>query len=287
MTTHTTTTTTVTTVAPLGYVEGHRTTLRRVLHSEWIKIRSLRSTWITGAAILLVIVGFGVISSLVANGDITAQGPGPGGPGSESAGPLATVLTGANLAVLIVAVLGSVVGAREFVTGMIRTSFSAVPKRLPVLWSKLVAFTVSVLPFVAIGVVAAFFIGMSLLGSGGAATVSWGDDGVARSVLGTAYYIVGLGIIGVAVGILLRSTAAAIGVVLGAVLFLPALASAILPAGWDGVLKYLPSNAADAFTSLGQATSSSLTPVVGAVVFTAWIIVAVAGAAWAVLRRDA
>jgi len=282
MTTHATT---VNTVAPLGHVDGHPTTLRRVMHSEWIKIRSLRSTWITAAAILLVIVGFGVISSLVANGDITAQGPGPGGPGS--AGPLSTVLTGANFAVLIVAVMGSVVGAREFATGMIRTTFSAVPRRLPVLWSKLVAFTASILPVVAIGVVATFFIGMSLLGSGGAATVSWSDDGVARSVLGTAYYIVGLGIIGVAVGILLRSTAAAIGVVLGAVLFLPALASALLPAGWDGVLKYLPSNAADAFTSLGQATGSMLTPGIGAVVFTAWIAIAIAGAAWAVLRRDA
>ena len=280
-------TTAVSAAAPLGHVDGHPTTLRRVLRSEWIKIRSLRSTWITAAAILLVIVGLGVISSLVANGDITPQGPGPGGPGSGSTGPLSTVLTGANLAVLIVAVMGAVVGAREFATGMIRTTFSAVPKRLPVLWSKLVAFTVSVLPAVAIGVVGAFFIGMSLLGAGGAATVSWSDDGVARSVLGTAYYIVGLGIIGVAVGILLRSTAAAIGVVLGAVLFLPALASALLPAGWDEVLKYLPSNAADAFTGMGQATGSVLTPGVGAGVFTAWIAIAIAGAAWAFVRKDA
>ena len=89
----------------------------------------------------------------------------------------------------------------------------------------------------------------------------------------------GLGIIGVAVGILLRSTAAAIGVVLGAVLFLPVLASVLLPAGWDQVLRYLPSNAANAFTSIGQGTGTSLTPGIGAAVFTAWIAIAIVSAA--------
>ena len=70
-------------------------------------------------------------------------------------------------------------------------------------------------------------------------------------------------------------------------LFLPVLASSLLPAGWDELLKYLPSNAADAFTSIGQATGTLLTPGIGAAVFTAWIAVAMVGAAWAVLRRDA
>ena len=41
---------------------AHRTTGARVLRSEWIKTRSLRSTWITAASILLVIVGFGVLA---------------------------------------------------------------------------------------------------------------------------------------------------------------------------------------------------------------------------------
>jgi ABC-type transport system involved in multi-copper enzyme maturation permease subunit len=284
-----TATTEATTSSPLGHVDGHPTTLRRVLRSEWIKILSLRSTWITAAAILLVIVGFGVVSSLVANGDITPQGgpgPGPGGPASDG-GPLSTVLTGANLAVLIVAVMGALIGAREYATGMIRNTFSAVPKRLPVLWSKLVAFASVYLPVVAVGVVAVFFIGMSVLSAGGASTVSWSDGGVARAVLGSAYYIVGLGIIGVAVGILLRSTAAAIGVVLGAILFLPTLASALLPSSWDEVLKYLPSNAENAFTSIGETTGTMLTPGIGAAVFTAWIVIAIAGAAWAMLGRDA
>ncbi len=276
----------VTTDAPLGTVEGHPTSMPRVLYSEWIKIRTLRSTWITLASIVLVIVLLGIISAMVASGDISPQG-GPGAGRARSLGPLSTVLAGANLAVLIVAVMGAIAGAREFSTGMIRTTFSAVPKRLPVLWSKLITFTVIVLPVVAVCVVAAFFLGMRVLDAGGAATVAWSDDGVARSVLGTAYYIVGLGLIGLAIGILLRSTAASIGVVIGAVIFLPALASALLPSSWDDILKYLPSNAGTAFTGSSQVGATLLTPGTGFLVFTAWIALAIIGAAIVLTRRDA
>ena len=272
-----------TTTSPLGTVDGHSTSLVRVLNSEWIKMRTLRSTWITLVAIVLVIIAFGLISAMVSSGRISTQGGGP----PRSLGPLSLVLAGANLAVLIVAVMGAIVGAREFSTGMIRATFSAVPKRLPVLWSKLIVFTVVVLPIVAVSVVAVFFLGMRVLSGAGAATVAWSDDGVARSVLGTAFYIAGLGIIGLAIGVLLRTTAASIGVVIGAVIFLPALASALLPDSWDGVLKYLPSNSATAFTGGSQTGATLLTPGTGLMVFTAWIVLAIVGSAIVLTRRDA
>lgn len=270
----------------VGHVDGKPTTALRVLRSEWIKMRTLRSTWITAASILILIVGFGVIAAMVAGGDIATDGTQAPAAGPGDTGPLSTVLVGANLAVLVVAVLGSIAGAREFGTGMIRTTLSAVPKRLPVLWAKLVAFTAVILPVVAIGVVVAFFVGTGVLDGSGADSVSWGDDNVARSVLGTAYYITGIGIIGLAIGVLLRSTAAAIGVVIGAVLFLPSLASALLPDSWDAVLSYLPSNAVTAFTSTAT-DGSTLSPGMGLLVFSAWIVLAVAGAAVALVRRDA
>lgn len=272
-----------TTASPLGTVDGHSTSLVRVLNSEWIKMRTLRSTWITLVAIVLVIIAFGLISAMVSSGRISTQGGGP----PRSLGPLSLVLAGANLAVLIVAVMGAIVGAREFSTGMIRATFSAVPKRLPVLWSKLIVFTVVVLPIVAVSVAAVFFLGMRVLSGAGAATVAWSDDGVARSVLGTAFYIAGLGIIGLAIGVLLRTTAASIGVVIGAVIFLPALASALLPDSWDGVLKYLPSNSATAFTGGSQTGATLLTPGTGLMVFTAWIVLAIVGSAIVLTRRDA
>jgi hypothetical protein len=280
---------TANTVSSATAADARGATQWRVLKSEWIKLTSLRSTWITVIAVVAVIIGFGLLSALVASGGVTPSSASGGGPPTEAMrrNPVNTVMSGANLAVLIVAVLGSIIGAREFASGLIRTTFSAVPRRLPVLWAKLIAFIVLLLPPVLVGVVAVFFLGMAILEGSQAPAASWSDDGVARSVIGGGFYILGLGVIGLALGILLRGTAASIGVVIGAVIFIPALATALLPDSWDEVLKYLPSNAGAAFTTAGQPGAIVLDPAIGGLVFVAWIVVAVAGAAWVVVRRDA
>ena len=262
-----------------------RTTTARVLRSEWIKMRTLRSTWLTLAGIAFALVAFGLISALTASGQVESV-DGGAGPGFGASDPVSTVLSGANFAVLVVAVLGAIVGAREYSTGMIRTTLAAVPKRLPVLWGKLASFVGALTPVVVVGVLVSFFLGMQILDSGGAATVSWSDHGVARAVLGTAAYLVGLGVIGVAIGSLLRSTAGGIGTVIGAVLFVPTLASALLPDSWDTVLQYLPSNAGLAFTSVSP-SDTLLSPGAGMAVFAAWVVAAVVAAAVVLKRRDA
>jgi ABC-type transport system involved in multi-copper enzyme maturation permease subunit len=263
-----------------------RTTTPRVIRSEWIKLRTLRSTWLTIGGMLFALIAFGLISALTASGQVEVTAGQGGPPGFAGADPVSTVLSGANFAVLIVAVLGAIIGAREYSTGMVRTTLAAVPKRLPVLWGKLTTLVGILAPVVLLGVLVSFFCGMAILDAGGAATVSWSDDGVARAVLGTAAYLVGLGVIGVALGILLRSTAGGIGTVIGAVLFVPTLASALLPDSWDGVLKYLPSNAGQAFTSLDPG-DTLLSPGVGMAVFAGWVVLAIVGAAVALKRRDA
>jgi ABC-type transport system involved in multi-copper enzyme maturation permease subunit len=261
-----------------------RTTTARVLVSEWIKLRTLRSTWAYVVGTLIVLIGFGMVAALTASGQTDSPG---GGPAFSASDPVSTTLTGANLAVLVVAVMGSIVGAREYSTGMIRTTLAAVPRRLPVLWGKLATFTGLMASVVVTGVVVAFFAGMAVLDAGGAATMAWSDDGVARAVLGTAANVVGLGVMGLALGVMLRSTAAAIGTVIGAVLFIPTLASALLPDSWDDVLKYLPSNAAQAFTSLPDSGGTLLGPGAGIAVFAAWVLASVVGAAVVLKRRDA
>lgn len=267
-------------------ITAARTTTPRVIRSEWIKLRTLRSTWLTIGGMLFALVSFGLISALTASGQVEVA-PGQGGPpGFAGADPVATVLAGANFAVLIVAVLGAIVGAREYSTGMIRTTLAAVPRRLPVLWGKLTTFVGVVAPVAVVGVLASFFGGMAILDAGGAATVAWSDDGVARALLGMAAYLVGLGVIGVALGILLRSTAGGIGMVIGAVLFVPTLASALLPDSWNDILKYLPSNAGQAFTSLNPG-DALVNPTVGMAVFAGWVLLAIVGAAIALKRRDA
>ena len=262
---------------------AYRTTVARVVRAEWIKLRTLRSTWAMLAAVLGTIVGLGAIAAASTTGAV--EGPdGGGGPGGGD--PLSTVLSGSMLALVLVGVLGVLIGAREYSSGLIRTSLAAVPARLPVLWAKVVAYLLAVVPVVLGGVFAAFAVGMAVLDAGGAPTVPWSGEGTAGVVLGTAGYVVGIGLIGVALGVLLRSTAGAVSALLAGVLVLPTLAGALLPASWDGLLKYLPSNAASAFTS-AVPPESLLSAGAGVAVFVGWIVVALAGAAVALARRDA
>lgn len=255
-----------------------------VLRSEWIKLTSLRSTWITLAALLVVFAGFATIAAVTYDPHLATPGPGTP-PGGFPPDVLSVVLTGSNIALLVIAVLGATVGAREYSSGMIRLTMATVPTRLPVLWAKLVTFTGLLLPVVLIGVLASFFAGMRILDLNRIDTLSISDHGVVRVLIGTCGYLLGLGLIGLALGSILRNLAGSIATVIGGVLFLPALASALLPDAWNGVLRYLPSNAANAFTTLTP--SEDTCPLWAAVgIFTAWVAAAVLGAAVALHRRD-
>jgi ABC-type transport system involved in multi-copper enzyme maturation permease subunit len=260
------------------------TSVARVVRSEWIKMRSLRSTWFILAALVASIVAFGLISAAVAGGQVTD--PSGGGPGLAGAAPLQVVLSGANFGVLLVAVMGVLVGAREYTSGMIRTSLAAVPKRWPVLLGKIVTFVAVVTPAVLAAVLIAFVGGTSILTGAGVPSVSWSDPDVASYVLGTVGYLVGIGVLGVALGVLLRGIGAGLGVLIGGVLFVPTLLAALLPESWDSVLKYLPSSAGNSFTG-ADTVGDVLTYGQGVAVFVAWVVVAVGGAGVALMRRDA
>ena len=264
-------------------VETKPSTVGRVIRSEWIKLRSLRSTWIMLGSLAAAIVAFGLISASVATGSVSTPG---GGPAFAGTSPVDTVLAGANFGILIVAVMGVLVGAREYSSGLIRTSIAVVPRRWPILLGKLVTFVAVLLPTVLVSVLVSFFAGTAILSAAGVASVTWGTAGVAGAVLGTVGYLVGIGVIGLCLGVLLRSVGSGLGVLIGGILFVPTLASALLPSSWDSVLKYLPSNAGMSFTTV-TADSSMLSYGAGLAVFVAWVVLAIGGAIWSLTRRDA
>jgi ABC-2 type transport system permease protein len=259
-----------------------RQTLGRAIHSEWIKIRTLRSTWIGLGTVLLILVGIGVIGALLSTGAL----PDDDGDGFGGDGPLATVLTGADFAVLLVGVLGALAGAREYSSRMITATVAAVPRRWQVVVSKAVALTAVVLPTALLGVLSTFGIGMAILSSGDGATVALTDSGVLRELLGMAGYITSIALIGLGLGVLLRSVAGSIGALVAGVLILPAIAGGLLPASWDSILQYLPSSAAAAFTTVLAAGDSVLSSGAGALVLAAWVAISLGAAARAITRRD-
>lgn len=268
-------------------VDGSRSRLRltfpRVVRSEWLKQQTLPSTRWTLAGLFVAIAGFGVLAALMSTGSAT---PSDGtGPDFSGEGPLSVVTSGANLGVLLVAVLGTLVGAREYASGMVRTTFAAVPSRLPVLVAKVVAFLGSVVPVVVLGLATAFVGGTAVLENVGSATVALSDDGVLQALAGQVAYLSGIGLLGLAVGSMMRAVAGGLVVVIGGVLFVPALAGALLPDSWSDVLAYLPSNAGTSLTSL-TAVPGLLGAGAAAGVLAAWVVGSLGLAAVLLRRRD-
>ncbi len=265
-----------------GASTAYRLTMMRVLNSEWIKLRTLRGTWIGLGAVLAVLIGIGAIAAAVSTGSVT---PDRGGGPPRGTGPLSTVLLGANFGVLLIGVLGCLAGAREYGSRMITATVAAVPRRWQVVVAKAAALGAVVVPVALLGVFGAFFIGMAVLSGGGGATVALSDPGIVRSLIGTALYLCAIALLGLGLGVLLRSTAASIGVLIGGVLILPGIAGALLPSSWSEVLKYLPTNAAASFTSTTP-PAGDLSAGPGAIVLVAWVVLALGAATVAIRRRD-
>lgn len=261
----------------------YRLSFARAVRSEWIKQQTLPSTRWTLLGLLVSLAGFGMLAASVATGgSTTSSGPGPAFSTSD---PMALVMSGANFATLLVAVLGTLVGAREYGSGLVRTTVAAVPSRLAVLGAKLIAFLGSAVPVITVGVVAAFAGGMAILGSAGSPTLGWSDPGVLGALAGQVAYLSALGVIGVAVGVAMRAVAAGLAVVIGGLLFVPVLAGALLPSSWSEALKYLPSNVGSSITSL-TTPAGMLAAWPAAAVLAGWVIGCTALAAVLLRRRD-
>ncbi|NGO48519.1 ABC transporter permease subunit [Streptomyces ureilyticus] len=259
--------------------DRQRVTFPRVVHMEWIKLRSLRSTTLTLAITVALLIGFGLLfSSVVGSGE---------GPDQEDfSDPTSITLGGVMLAALATAVLGVLMSAGEYATGTIRATLAAVPSRLPVLWAKVVVFAAVSFVLMLIAALGAFLLGQSVLSSRDMGTAALSDPGVFRAVIGAAVYLTGAGLIGLAVGALLRNTAGAITLVVGTLFVVPGLIQ-LLPSSWsDAIGPYLPSNAANAFMAV-QTESDALSPGSGLAVFAVYLVVLLAGAAVLLKRRDA
>jgi ABC-2 type transport system permease protein len=260
-------------------VRTYRLTARGVLVGEWTKFWSLRSTWITLAVSAVLLVAIGVIAS-------TSFEPGAtDGPGEGAGDAVGLALSGSTFAALAVGVLGVLLAAGEYTTGMIRSTLVAVPARLPVLWSKALIGGGIAFVLMAAGAVLAFVLGSPLMHDS-LPELGLGDDGVLRSLLGAGFYLGLVTVLGVGLGMLVRSSAGGIAILAGSLLIIPGLAM-LLPDGVaDAISPYLPSNAGSAVMSL-TTTDGSLGPWAGLAVFGAYVIAILGAAAYRLTKSDA
>ena len=261
---------------PAGDTLAHPVTLPRVITSEWIKFRTLRST--------LAVLGAAVLGMILAAGLVAYNTRNLAGIQAEDAAPSAT-MQGYYLGQLLIGALGVLFVTGEYSTGMIRSTFGAVPTRLPVLAGKLVVFTAVTLVAMVVSCLVAF-LGAQAFISSYRTGVSLGDPGVLRIVIGTGVYLTLIGMIGAALGWIIRSTPGAIVTVIGLVLVVPGLFSSLLGQTGRDIGQYLPSNAGGSFITTLRDTTS-LSPWVGLGVLVAWVVGLGAVAAVRVRRSDA
>ncbi|MFI5958972.1 ABC transporter permease subunit [Cryptosporangium sp. NPDC051539] len=248
----------------------------RVVHSEWTKLRSLPSTiWCLLTTVVLV-VGVGL-----AYATLRVARP-PADPSAFDA--TAISLAGVQLAQFAIGVLGVLFVTGEYATGSIRVSLAAVPRRLPLLWGKAIAFALSTAVVCVPAVLAAFVAGQSIL-SGQHLDAGLGDPGVLRAVLGSALFLTAVGLLGLGLGALIRNTAGGISALFG-LMFAPQLVLGLLPNSVsDSSYRYLPTPAGAAVSQIHQ-DPLALTPWTGFGLFCLYTAIFLGLAAWRLRRSD-
>ena len=256
----------------------------RLLASEWTKIRSVRSTVASLGLLVVLTLGFtALLTWLTVSQWSKAE---PSQQRQIIADPVSTILgSGFQLSQLTICVLGVLVITSEYATGMIRASLLAVPRRVPMLAAKSVVFAVLVFIVGELVAFPSFFVGAAILH--GKAPVALGEAGVLRAVIGSGLYLAVLGLFALAVGGLVRHTAAGITGVIGFVLVLAPLAQLLPGSFGKHVHAYLPSEAGHLIGQAHQGPHDLLTPWQGLGVFCLWTAVLLGAAAYLLQRRDA
>lgn len=206
-----------------------------VLRSELCKLRSVRSTFWTLLAAVVSNVALAALGAILIPGALSAQ---------EKATLDVTRLSlaGVHLSQVAVGVLGVLVITSEYGTGMIRATLSAVPRRRLVLAAKAIVFAVAALLAGIASSLAAWFAFQGFL-SDDSLRASISDPGVLRAVIGGGLYLAVLGLFGLGLGAIIRSSAGAIAALFG-LLFVPPLLLQLLPRSWQTTIgPYTPMEA--------------------------------------------
>jgi len=272
----------VLTTVPAARVPAAKVTQARVLRSEWTKFRSLRSKVWTLLVALVLMIGIGAAFSAVNASqyhtfDLAERASFDG---------VSVSLAGTAFAVIAFGVLGVLMMSGEYSTGMIRSSLTVVPRRLPVLWAKLTVFAAAAFTASLAASFVSFWLGQALL-SGHHLGVSISAPDALRSIIGAALYITAGGLIGVALGALLRNTAAGIATFAGVFFILPPLADLLPSSVSDHLTKYLPSNAGSAIWGGTHEVQHALSPWGGFGLLCGYAVILIAAAVWRLRHSDA
>jgi hypothetical protein len=242
---------------------------------EWIKLRSLRSTWWALLLVVVAMVSMGVVT--MANTKV------PSADKAASFDPTNNVLAGVAVGQLVIGVIGVLSITGEYASGSIRSTLAAIPRRPLVLPAKAAVLGVPTLVAGEAVSLVAFFAGRAALHPA-VPHPSLDQPGVLRAVLLSGAYLALVGLMGLGIGALTRHTASAIGALVGLLFVLPALL-----AGLTGVriAKYFPTMIAGNSLAVTKAVDGMLSPWAGLGVLCVYVVLVLGAGGWLLTRRDA
>jgi len=252
---------------------GPATTINRHLKGEWTKLRTLPSTWRTAAFAALLAIGFTAAVDL-SQTSLTPQQRGTFDATSAS-------LFGVIIAATLLGALAVRTVTAEYATGMIRSTFSAMPARRLVIAAKAATVAAFVLPIALLCDVVGFELGQRIFAAKHL-QVALSHPGVPRAIVFGAVAASLVAIIGVGLGGVIRHTAAAT-TTLTMIIVGDVILGQLLPAG---LRQYLPGTAAQAAITVHR-SAGLLTPDAAIAVLGAYAAIALAAALIRVAHRDA
>ncbi len=250
---------------------------RTALRMEWLKLRTVRSTYGLLVALALGTIGVGVLTLAIYR---THQ------PVPAAAQMVNDGLAGTALGQLFAGFLGIIVMTGEYSSGMIRATLAAVPDRKLLFTAK--ALVLGIIALVAAEIVCfvTFFASQAVLSGSPVPRASLADPGVARTVVVSGIYLALVGLIGLGLGALVRHAGAAVGLLFG-ILFVPIiLAGLVGPAGFT-VGRFLPMFILINSVSVVAPSTGCLSAWAGIGVMTVYAAIALIAGGWLLRRRDA
>ncbi|SEC87221.1 ABC-2 type transport system permease protein [Streptomyces sp. 3213] len=235
-----------------------------VFHSEWIKIRSLRSQLASLATIPAVTVLFSALVSSDTGGD--------------DFDPLFAVFFGVSFGQIAAIAFGTAAVSAEFQGGALRLSLAAVPRRGGWFAAKATAIAVPVLAVGLVTGVVTLLVGKGVLGTR-ADALGWAEQ--VRGVVGCAVYLTLMALFAAGLTALLRSGAATLGILIPFLL----IVSFVIGDMSNNIADLLPDRAGQVV--LHATWDGAMGPWTGLAVTALWTAAALATGAWSVRRRDA
>lgn len=260
----------------------------RVLNSEFIKFRTLLSTLILLASTAVVMVGFAALAAWGTGqfADQAARDPEAAAAMAAQGGDLAVSIptSGISFAQLILGSLGVLLMSSEFTTGMARSTFAAVPKRLSPFLAKLIVVVVSAFLLTAVATYVAGLVSLPIVDNYNL-KLDLGSSQSIKLLLVNSIYVAAVAAIGLALGTIVRNSAGGIMSLVG-LLFVAPIAFQLIPGDFfKEANKYLPTSTISPMTAV-EHVPDTLEAWQAALVLGAWVVVPVAIAMILLKKRD-